>query len=377
MSYGELAAPVKSAVARGFEVPAPGVVFVNRGGIHLTTSGKVQRASMRAAFLKGELTDVLHEEHPEQVTDIAVVGLDCRFPKADDPAALWKLLLDGADGIDEIPAERWNAAELQRRRHRQPPSRRADQRRRCLRQRLLRHHPARGRGDGSAATPPPADGMASARKRHPRPARAGRFQHRSVRRRDGQRMGPSAHERLPRDHGAGRFGQRLLHDREPALLPTRPQGPEPRGRHRLLVVAGRSAFGRAGAAQCGMRPGDRRRRQPHTDPRPERLLHEGRLGGPRRALQTVQRQGRRNRPRRGRCRRRPAPPGGRGRRGPADLRRDQGQRGQQRRPQQRHHRAEPLGAAAGRRHGVPRPPGSCPRRSASSRHTAPEPSSAT
>ena len=46
------------------------------------------------------------------MSDIAVVGLDCRFPKADDPAALWKLLLDGADGIDEIPAERWDAAEL-------------------------------------------------------------------------------------------------------------------------------------------------------------------------------------------------------------------------------------------------------------------------
>jgi acyl-CoA synthetase (AMP-forming)/AMP-acid ligase II len=64
MSYGQLAATVKTAVSRGFEVPAPGVVFVNRGGIHLTTSGKVQRASMRAAFLKGELTDVVHEEHP-------------------------------------------------------------------------------------------------------------------------------------------------------------------------------------------------------------------------------------------------------------------------------------------------------------------------
>jgi acyl-CoA synthetase (AMP-forming)/AMP-acid ligase II len=58
----ELAAAVKTAVARGFEIPAPSVVFVNRAGIHLTTSGKVQRASMRAAFLKGELTDVLHVE---------------------------------------------------------------------------------------------------------------------------------------------------------------------------------------------------------------------------------------------------------------------------------------------------------------------------
>ena len=62
-SYGQLAATVKTAVARGFDIPAPGVVFVNRGGIHLTTSGKVQRASMRAAFLNGELTDVVHEEH--------------------------------------------------------------------------------------------------------------------------------------------------------------------------------------------------------------------------------------------------------------------------------------------------------------------------
>jgi acyl-CoA synthetase (AMP-forming)/AMP-acid ligase II len=60
-SYGELAAAVKGAVAREFEIPAPAVIFVNRAGIHLTTSGKVQRASMRAAFLNAELTDVVHD----------------------------------------------------------------------------------------------------------------------------------------------------------------------------------------------------------------------------------------------------------------------------------------------------------------------------
>ena len=63
MSCADLAAAVKTAVARGFEIPAPSVVFVSRAGIHLTTSGKVQRASMREAFMKGELTDVVHEEH--------------------------------------------------------------------------------------------------------------------------------------------------------------------------------------------------------------------------------------------------------------------------------------------------------------------------
>ncbi len=59
-SYDELAAAVMGAVARAFEIPSPSVVFVNRAGIHLTTSGKVQRASMRAAFLTGGLTDVIH-----------------------------------------------------------------------------------------------------------------------------------------------------------------------------------------------------------------------------------------------------------------------------------------------------------------------------
>ncbi|WP_433755130.1 type I polyketide synthase [Nocardia sp. CA-135398] len=43
------------------------------------------------------------------MTDIAIVGLDCRFPHAPDPAALWRLLLDGRDAISEVPANRWHA----------------------------------------------------------------------------------------------------------------------------------------------------------------------------------------------------------------------------------------------------------------------------
>lgn len=47
------------------------------------------------------------------MTDIAIVGLDCRFPKASDPAALWQLLIDCGDGIDEISeTTRWDAGEL-------------------------------------------------------------------------------------------------------------------------------------------------------------------------------------------------------------------------------------------------------------------------
>jgi len=61
MSLAQLASTIKVAVARAFEIPAPSVVLVGRNGIHLTTSGKVQRSSMRAAFLHHQLSDVLHE----------------------------------------------------------------------------------------------------------------------------------------------------------------------------------------------------------------------------------------------------------------------------------------------------------------------------
>ncbi|SNS42879.1 type I polyketide synthase [Actinomadura mexicana] len=43
------------------------------------------------------------------MTDIAIVGIDCRFPKAPDPAALWDLLMRGDEGIVEVPKSRWNA----------------------------------------------------------------------------------------------------------------------------------------------------------------------------------------------------------------------------------------------------------------------------
>lgn len=60
-SLEQLARSIAGTVARTLEIPAPSVVLVGRNGIHLTTSGKVQRASMRAAFLQNNLNDVLHE----------------------------------------------------------------------------------------------------------------------------------------------------------------------------------------------------------------------------------------------------------------------------------------------------------------------------
>lgn len=43
------------------------------------------------------------------MTDIAIVGVDCRFPKAPDPAALWDLMMRGGESVTEVPASRWDA----------------------------------------------------------------------------------------------------------------------------------------------------------------------------------------------------------------------------------------------------------------------------
>ena len=43
---------------------------------------------------------------------IAIIGIGCRFPGADNPDSFWQLLRNGVDPIAEIPKERWDIDEL-------------------------------------------------------------------------------------------------------------------------------------------------------------------------------------------------------------------------------------------------------------------------
>ena len=40
-------------------------------------------------------------------SDLAVIGISCRFPGAEDKYAYWQLLKDGVDAISKVPADRW------------------------------------------------------------------------------------------------------------------------------------------------------------------------------------------------------------------------------------------------------------------------------
>jgi acyl transferase domain-containing protein/acyl-CoA synthetase (AMP-forming)/AMP-acid ligase II/acyl carrier protein len=66
-----------------------------------------------AQYLAGEpsLSEGVSREQEDRKrnTDaIAIIGMGCRFPGAQDPESFWQLLQNGKDGITEVPPDRWD-----------------------------------------------------------------------------------------------------------------------------------------------------------------------------------------------------------------------------------------------------------------------------
>ncbi|MEV8021337.1 SDR family NAD(P)-dependent oxidoreductase [Streptomyces sp. NPDC086554] len=67
-----------------------------------------------ATDLLAERAERIREPEPaadrEAPLDIAVVGMACRYPGADDLAGYWANIVAGTDSVTEVPADRWDAA---------------------------------------------------------------------------------------------------------------------------------------------------------------------------------------------------------------------------------------------------------------------------
>jgi acyl transferase domain-containing protein/acyl carrier protein len=69
-----------------------------------------------ARHLAGDTREPVRDEtalaRPSRSEPIAIVGMACRFPGANDVGAYWKLLREGRDAIQEVPSERFDTRAL-------------------------------------------------------------------------------------------------------------------------------------------------------------------------------------------------------------------------------------------------------------------------
>ena len=72
------------------------------------TDGSSQLSPLKQAFLALEdMQARLAASERSRNEPIAIIGLGCRFPGANDPSSFWELLLEGRDLVSEIPESRW------------------------------------------------------------------------------------------------------------------------------------------------------------------------------------------------------------------------------------------------------------------------------
>ena len=65
----------------------------------------------RALLAMEEMQAKLEAVESLRTAPIAIVGVGCRFPRAEGPDGYWNLLSQGVDAISEIPADRFNLAD--------------------------------------------------------------------------------------------------------------------------------------------------------------------------------------------------------------------------------------------------------------------------
>src|ERR1700679_3511504 len=66
-------------------------------------------SSKRLMLLALELHSKVEELEKQHTEPVAVIGLGCRMPGAENgPQALWRLLREGGQAVREVPGDRWD-----------------------------------------------------------------------------------------------------------------------------------------------------------------------------------------------------------------------------------------------------------------------------
>ena len=73
-------------------------------GADTNQRSRLEKAILALDRLQARL-DALEGAHTEP---IAIVGLSCRFPGGEGPAAFWNLLREGREGVREVSPDRWD-----------------------------------------------------------------------------------------------------------------------------------------------------------------------------------------------------------------------------------------------------------------------------
>ena len=82
-------------------------------GLQMPASGPQQLTPLQnAIYLLKQSQAKLAEYERARCEPIAIIGIGCRFPGADNPAAYWRMLCDGVNAIREVPADRWDMDEF-------------------------------------------------------------------------------------------------------------------------------------------------------------------------------------------------------------------------------------------------------------------------
>ena len=79
----------------------------------MSVAPTAELSPIKRAFLALEQADArLKAAEATAREPIAVIGLGCRLPGADDPEAFWQLLRDGVDAVGPVPDNRFNLDSL-------------------------------------------------------------------------------------------------------------------------------------------------------------------------------------------------------------------------------------------------------------------------